>query len=102
MRKLLSAAVGAALLFIGTPALASTTAPAPPPLLVKVPPVVGATTPDAVKILTGAGLGASRAAVEDCAHIGIVLAQDPAAGRIVSRGTVVVITVGVAPQKGCF
>ena len=102
MRKLLAAAVGAALLLIGTPALASTTAPAPPTLLVKVPPVIGATTQDAVKILNTAGLNATRTAVEDCAHIGIVLAQDPAAGRIVPRGTVVVISVGVAPERGCF
>jgi beta-lactam-binding protein with PASTA domain len=101
MRKLLAAAFGAALLFVGTPALASTPV-APPVLFVKVPPVVRATTPDAVKILAAAGLNASRTAVEDCAHIGIVLAQDPAAGRIVQRGTVVVISVGVAPQKGCF
>jgi beta-lactam-binding protein with PASTA domain len=100
MRKLLAAAFGAALLFVGTPALA-TPAPPPPALLVKVPPVVGLGIQDAVKTLKTGGLGVGLAQVEDCANIDVVLDQDPAAGRIVPRGTKVVLTVGTAPERGC-
>jgi beta-lactam-binding protein with PASTA domain len=98
MRKLLAAAFGAALLFAATPA---TAAPAPPPLLVKVPPVVGLDIRDAVKILKNGGLGVGADPVVDCANIDVVLAQDPVGGRIVPRGTKVLLTVGVAPEKGC-
>jgi beta-lactam-binding protein with PASTA domain len=98
MRKLLAAAFGAALLFVATPALA---APAPPALLVKVPPVVGTDIHDAVKILKTSGLAVGADPVVDCANIDVVLAQDPVGGRIVPRGTQVVLTVGVAPEKGC-
>jgi beta-lactam-binding protein with PASTA domain len=102
MKKLLAATFGAALLFVATPAMASTVSPAPPALLVKVPPVVGTDIHDAVKILKNDGLGVGLGAtVVDCANIDVVLAQDPAGGRIVPRGTQVLLTVGAAPEKGC-
>ncbi|WP_433202952.1 PASTA domain-containing protein [Dactylosporangium sp. CS-047395] len=98
MRTLVAAAFGAALLLMASPAMA---APAPPDLLVKVPDVVGLNDRDAVKTLKTAGLGVAAATAVDCANIDVVLAQDPAGGRIVARGTRVLITIGVAPEKGC-
>ncbi|MEU7874703.1 PASTA domain-containing protein [Dactylosporangium sp. NPDC049140] len=98
MKKLIAAAFGAALVFVATPALA---APAPPDLRVKVPNVVGLNDRDAVKILKTAGLGVAADTAVDCANIDVVLAQDPAGGRIVPLGTRVLITIGAAPEKGC-
>jgi beta-lactam-binding protein with PASTA domain len=102
MKKLLAATFGAALLFVATPAMASSVSPAPPALLVKVPDVVGTDVHDAVKILKNGGLAVGPdTPVVDCANIDVVLAQDPVGGRIVPRGTQVLLTVGVAPEKGC-
>jgi len=98
MRTLVAAAFGAALLLVASPAMA---APAPPDLRVRVPDVVGLNDRDAVKILKTSGLAVGAAFAVDCTNIDVVLAQDPAGGRIVPLGTRVLITIGAAPEKGC-
>jgi beta-lactam-binding protein with PASTA domain len=102
MKKLVAAVFGTALLFgMATPAMAASTAPAPPDLRVRVPSVVGADVRDAVKTLKTGGLAVGIQNVDDCAHINVVVAQDPVGGTIVLLGTRVLLTIGAAPEKGC-
>ena len=47
-------------------------------------------------------LGAvNKFAEKDCAHNGIVISQNPAAGTAVFPGSAVSITIGGPPPNGC-
>lgn len=65
--------------------------------LVEVPPLRRLPLAKALDALKSRGLGAQRDTRESNAPAGTVIAQDPAAGREVERGSSVRITVAVAP-----
>jgi serine/threonine-protein kinase len=70
------------------------------PQQVKVPEVVGKTEDDARTALEGAGLRVTVVPREDAKHDpGTVLAQDPAVGTAVARGTAVTITVAAESKQ---
>jgi beta-lactam-binding protein with PASTA domain len=94
--------VAAASLAVTPAAHAGSLDPAPPVLFVRVPAVQGQTLDDAGKIINLAGLRVGGVTgVEDCANLGRVVDQDPAAATLVQRGSAVNLTVGKAPVKGC-
>ena len=73
--------------------------PVPP-----VPDLTGDTTTQAGQALQAAGLvlgAVTKAAEKDCAHLGIVISQNPAAGTAVFPGSAVSVTVGTPPATGC-
>lgn len=73
--------------------------PPPPPVLVAVPNVVGMPQATATNAIIGAGLiaGTVVTAPSSTTPVGQVISETPAAGSNVTRGTVVMITVAVAP-----
>lgn len=99
---LFAAAVTMAALAVAPAAHAGSTDPAPPALYVTVPGVQGDTVADATAVLGRFGLRAGTVTgVVDCLSLDRVVAQDPAAGKLVLRGSAVNLTVGEAPRKGC-
>jgi hypothetical protein len=69
------------------------------PVRTAVPDVIGATLARAGQALTAAGLvRGTVSTVVDCASVGLVTAQHPAAGTVVPVGATVTLTLGVSPK----
>ena len=73
--------------------------PVPP-----VPDLTGDTKAQAGQVLQAAGLvlgAVTQAPEKDCAHLGLVISQNPPAGTAVFPGSAVSITIGGPPANGC-